>query len=277
MQKRSNLSDDKREKLREYLRNNRPRNNINLGNNSNNKEKKNLENELNLDNSQISNNKTNLDKRNYDKDPLIIKNYNSANLLSYILISLIIYSIFIKFLYNFGLIDLSYYGRTYLTYHENLTFIVYIFLEFLAAIYFYHIKEKDIIINNSYITYFGNNNSKGLDIEILNEKNFINEKYNLKINFIFFIFLVIAFIGGINFSNFIFAFGIFFVRYMPIILFSFHKNKNFTFFNPGYLCIKTKYYKKIIPLVFKDNTSKVKKYFLEKLDIDITNKINRFI
>ncbi|MCZ6160564.1 hypothetical protein [Campylobacter ureolyticus] len=273
------MSDDKREKLREYLRNNRPKNSVNLGNNSNNKENsnKNLKNESNLDNSQISNNKTNLNKRDYDKEPLIIKNYNSANLLSYILISLIIYSIFIKFLYNFGLIDLSYYGRTYLTYHENLTFIVYIFLEFLAAIYFYHIKEKDIIINNSYITYFGNNNSKGLDIEILNEKNFINEKYNLKINFIFFIFLVIAFIGGINFSNFIFAFGIFFVRYMPIILFSFHKNKNFTFFNPGYLCIKTKYYKKIIPLVSKDNTSKVKKYFLEKLDIDITNKINYFI
>ncbi len=274
MQKRSNLSDDKREKLRECLRKNRPKNRVNLGNSSDNKI---LENELNLDNFQISDNKTNLDKRDYDKEPLIIKNYNSANLLSYIFISLIIYSIFIKFLYNFGLIDLSYYGRTYLTYHENLTFIVYIFLEFLATIYFYHIKEKDIIINNSYITYFGNNNSKGLDIEILNEKNFINEKYNLKINFIFFIFLVIAFIGGINFSNFIFAFGIFFVRYMPIILFSFHKNKNFTFFNPGYLCIKTKYYKKIIPLVSKDNTSKVKKYFLEKLDIDITNKINYFI
>ena len=274
MQKRSNLSDDKREKLRECLRKNRPKNRVNLGNSSDNKI---LENELNLDNFQISDNKTNLDKRDYDKEPLIIKNYNSANLLSYIFISLIIYSIFIKFLYNFGLIDLSYYGRTYLTYHENLTFIVYIFLEFLATIYFYHIKEKDIIINNSYITYFGNNNSKGLDIEILNEKNFINEKYNLKINFIFFIFLVIAFIGGINFSNFIFAFGIFFVRYMPIILFSFHKNKNFTFFNPGYLCIKTKYYKKIIPLVSKDNTSKVKKYFLKKLDIDITNKINYFI
>ncbi|MCZ6106003.1 hypothetical protein [Campylobacter ureolyticus] len=177
------MSDDKREKLRECLRKNRPKNRVNLGNSSDNKI---LENELNLDNFQISDNKTNLDKRDYDKEPLIIKNYNSANLLSYILISFIIYSIFIKFLYNFGLIDLSYYGRTYLTYHENLTFIVYIFLEFLAAIYFYHIKEKDIIINNSYITYFGNNNSKGLDIEILNEKNFINEKYNLKINFIFF-------------------------------------------------------------------------------------------
>ncbi|QIX87050.1 hypothetical protein [Campylobacter ureolyticus] len=74
------MSDDKREKLREYLRNNRPKNKTNLGNNSNNKEKKNLENDLNLDNNsnsdnpQISNNKIN--KRDYDKEPLFIKNHN---------------------------------------------------------------------------------------------------------------------------------------------------------------------------------------------------------
>ena len=37
MQKGLNLDDDKREKLREYLRNNRPKNRINLGNNSDNK------------------------------------------------------------------------------------------------------------------------------------------------------------------------------------------------------------------------------------------------
>ena len=72
------MSDDKREKLREYLRNNRPRNNINLGNDSN----KNLD---NLNNSsvlkdqnsaQISNSKTNSNKRDYDKEPLFIKNHN---------------------------------------------------------------------------------------------------------------------------------------------------------------------------------------------------------
>ena len=74
------MSDDKREKLREYLRNNRPKNNINLGNNSNKeKSNKNLEDDLNLDNSnlnnsQISDNKTNLDKRDYDKDPILIPN-----------------------------------------------------------------------------------------------------------------------------------------------------------------------------------------------------------
>ena len=77
------MSDDKREKLREYLRNNRPKNSVNLGNSSNNKENsnKNLEDDLNLDNSnlnnsQISNNKTNSNKKDYDKEPLFIKNHN---------------------------------------------------------------------------------------------------------------------------------------------------------------------------------------------------------
>ena len=70
------MSDDKREELREYLGNNRPKNRVNLGNNSNNKEKsnRNLDKNLNSDNSQISNNKIN--KRDYDKEPLIIRDYN---------------------------------------------------------------------------------------------------------------------------------------------------------------------------------------------------------
>ena len=76
------MSDDKREKLREYLRNNRPKSKINLGNSSNNKENsnKNLEKDLNLDNSnlnnsRISDNKTNLNKRDYDKEPIVLNNY----------------------------------------------------------------------------------------------------------------------------------------------------------------------------------------------------------
>ena len=76
------MSDDKREKLREYLRNNRPKNRVNLCNNFNDKENsnKNLEKDLNLDNSnlnnsQISNKKTNFNKRDYDKEPLIIKDF----------------------------------------------------------------------------------------------------------------------------------------------------------------------------------------------------------
>ncbi|MCZ6104333.1 hypothetical protein [Campylobacter ureolyticus] len=81
------MSDDKREKLREYLRNNKPKSKINLGNNSNNKENsnKNLEDDLNsdnlnlnsnsnLNNSQISNNKINSNKRDYDKEPIVIEN-----------------------------------------------------------------------------------------------------------------------------------------------------------------------------------------------------------
>ena len=76
------MSDEKREKFIEYLRNNRPKSKINLGNNPNNKEipNKSLENDLNLDNSnlnnsQISNKKTNFNKRDYDKEPLIIKDF----------------------------------------------------------------------------------------------------------------------------------------------------------------------------------------------------------
>ncbi|MDU5326614.1 MAG: hypothetical protein E6133_08635, partial [Campylobacter ureolyticus] len=67
------MDDDKREKLREYLRNNRPKNRVNLGNSSNNKENsnKNLENDLNLDN------ETNSNKRDYDKEPLILKDYTN--------------------------------------------------------------------------------------------------------------------------------------------------------------------------------------------------------
>ena len=70
------MSDDKREELREYLGNNRPKNRVNLGNNSNNKENSNksLENDLNLDNSQILNNKINSIKRDYDKEPILIPN-----------------------------------------------------------------------------------------------------------------------------------------------------------------------------------------------------------
>lgn len=77
------MSDEKREKLREYLRNNRPKSKINLGNNSDNKKNsnKNLEKDSNLDNSNLNNfqnlsSKTKPNKRDYDKEPLIIRDYN---------------------------------------------------------------------------------------------------------------------------------------------------------------------------------------------------------
>ena len=74
------MSDDKREKLREYLRSNRPKNRVNLGNNpyenSNNElDGLNSDENLNSDNSQISSSK-NSNKRDYDKEPLIVKNYD---------------------------------------------------------------------------------------------------------------------------------------------------------------------------------------------------------
>ncbi len=95
------MSDDKREKLREYLRNNRPKNRANLGNNSDNKEKsnKNLKNESNLDSSQISNNKTNSNQRDYDKEPLIVKNYSPLLTFIFCLIASII-AIFVILLYK---------------------------------------------------------------------------------------------------------------------------------------------------------------------------------
>ncbi|MDU7070428.1 hypothetical protein [Campylobacter ureolyticus] len=58
------MDDDKIEKLREHLRNNRPKSKINLGNSSDNKE--NFTENLKKD--------SDLNKRDYDKDPLIIKN-----------------------------------------------------------------------------------------------------------------------------------------------------------------------------------------------------------
>ena len=101
------MSDDKRERFRKYLRNNRPKNKINLNHSSNNKENsnKNLENDLNLnnsnlDNSQISNNSANSNKRDYDKEPLIIYDRtdlvikNSIILIYFMIASLIIKNIF---------------------------------------------------------------------------------------------------------------------------------------------------------------------------------------
>ena len=74
------MNDDKREKLREYLRNNRPKNSVNLGNNlyenSNNElDGLNSDENLNLDNSQISSSK-NSNQRDYDKEPIVIKDYS---------------------------------------------------------------------------------------------------------------------------------------------------------------------------------------------------------
>ena len=103
------MSDDKRKKLREYLRNNRPKNSVILGNSSNNKENsnKNLEDDLNLDNSQILNNKINF--RDYDKEPLILQDYNGLGFAMFSLLTIFYW--FISLCYIFDKINNYYLMR----------------------------------------------------------------------------------------------------------------------------------------------------------------------
>ncbi|MCZ6171508.1 hypothetical protein O6B99_09360, partial [Campylobacter ureolyticus] len=124
------MDDDKREKLREYLRNNRPKNKINLNYSSNNKENsnKNLENNSNLDNSQISDNKTNFNKRDYDKDPLILKDYTEHMSMHLGLCLIVGFFIFLNFSsffeeYDYGNINLIF------LFVNMLLFIVFLFID----------------------------------------------------------------------------------------------------------------------------------------------------
>ena len=214
--------------------------------------------------------------RDYDKDPIIIKDYNIMHLLFYIITAIIIPSIFIKILYNKGLIDLYYGSRTYLLYNQNSTFILSILFLCLFALYCYFAKENDIIINNSHITYF-KNISSGLEIFKINNDNFIKENYKLKINVLCFILCLISLLSGFGYQEIIFIVSILVVRFLPIFLFSILQNKKFEFYNPGYLYIKTRTGKQIIPLVSKKDTKEVREYFLNKLNIDIGDKVNYFM
>ena len=214
--------------------------------------------------------------RDYDKNPIVIKNYSIMHLLFYIIIAIIIPSIFIKILYNKGLIDLYYGGRTYLLYNQNSTFILSILFLCLLALYCYFAKENDIIINNSYITYF-KNISSGLEIFKINNNSFIKKNYKLKINVLCFILCLISLLSGFGYQEIIFVISILVVRFLPIFLFSILQNKKFEFYNPGYLCIKTRTGKRIVPLVSKKDTKEVREYFLNKLDIDISDKVNYFM
>ena len=162
--------------------------------------------------------------RDYDKDPIIIKDYNIMHLLFYIITAIIIPSIFIKILYNKGLIDLYYGGRTYLLYNQNSTFILSILFLCLFALYCYFAKENDIIINNSHITYF-KNISSGLEIFKINNDNFIKENYKLKINVLCFILCLISLLSGFGYQEIIFVISILVVRFLSIFLFSILQNK----------------------------------------------------
>jgi len=214
--------------------------------------------------------------RDYDKEPIVIKDYNIMHLLFYIITAIIIPSIFIKILYNKGLIDLYYGSRTYLLYNQNSTFILSILFLCLFALYCYFAKENDIIINNSHITYF-KNISSGLEIFKINNDSFIKENYKLKINVLCFILCLISLLSGFGYQGIIFVVSIIFVRFLPIFLFTILQNKKFEFYDPGYLCIKTRTGKQIVPLVSKKDTKEVREYFLNKLNIDIIDKVNYFM
>ena len=200
--------------------------------------------------------------RDYDKDPIVIKNYNIMHLLFYIIIAIIIPSIFIKILYNKGLIDLYYGGRTYLLYNQNSTFILSVLFLCLFALYCYFAKENDIIINNSHITYF-KNISSGLEIFKIDNDSFIKKNYKLKINVLCFILCLISLLSGFGYQEIIFVASILVVRFLPIFLFSMLYNKKFEFYNPGYLYIKTRTGKQIIPLVSKKRYKRGKRIFFK--------------
>ena len=207
-----------------------------------------------------SNKNSKTEVRDYDKDPIVIKNYSIMHLLFYIIIAIIIPSIFIKILYNKGLIDLYYGGRTYLLYNQNSTFILSVLFLCLFALYCYFAKENDIIINNSHITYF-KNISSGLEIFKIDNDSFIKKNYKLKINVLCFILCLISLLSGFVYQKIIFVISILVVRFLPIFLFSMLYNKKFEFYNPGYLYIKTRTGKQIIPLVSKKDTKEVREYF----------------
>ena len=172
--------------------------------------------------------------RDYDKDPIVIKNYNIMHLLFYIIIAIIIPSIFIKILYNKGSIDLYYGGRTYLLYNQNSTFILSVLFLCLFALYCYFAKENDIIINNLHITYF-KNISSGLEIFKIDNDSFIKKNYKLKINVLCFILCLISLLSGFGYQEIIFVASILVVRFLPILLISMLYKKKFEFYNTGYL------------------------------------------
>ncbi|MCR8685440.1 hypothetical protein [Campylobacter ureolyticus] len=167
------MSDDKREKLREYLRNNRPKNSVNLGNSSDNKEKsnKNLENNLNLDNSildnsQISNNKINSNKRDYDKEPIILKDYTAYMKFHYFLyISFWVAASFLLFLYTASIYEKYDIGLN--IFHFLIVFMIFILFD----ISIFH----NLTSTNS-VTKIYNNRVEIFENGFLKTKFYINSK-----------------------------------------------------------------------------------------------------
>ena len=285
------MSDDKREKLREYLRNNRPKNSVNLDNNSNNKENsnKNLEKDLNLDNlnlnndsdldnSQIPNNKINSNKRDYDKEPIIIKSLGATGIYFYAILVVIAMFFLDKKMYDLEILQPNYSSTTLYYVYTSDGFLPRIISMIVFAFAVKLIVKKDLIINNSYITYNNNYNSKGLDVytikydNFLSRNNLINTNLWHKLCILWVLILVISFLFK-NYEIFYMVAKIPIYIYLPFILMVFINGGLNYILSFGVLYIKTKNYKKIIPLISKKDRYEIRMYFLEKLGVDIENKI----
>ncbi|MCZ6160550.1 hypothetical protein [Campylobacter ureolyticus] len=198
------MEEDKREKLREYLRNNRPKSKINLGNNSDNKENSNknleddlnlnnsnLDNDSNLDNSQISDNKINSNKRDYDKEPIIIKSLGATGIYFYAILVAIAMFFLDKKMYDLEILQPNYSSTTLYYVYTSDGFLPRIISMIVFAFAVKLIVKKDlIIINNSYIIYNNNYNSKGLDVYTIKYDNFLSRNNlintNLCINYAYY-------------------------------------------------------------------------------------------
>ncbi|WP_304342261.1 hypothetical protein [Campylobacter ureolyticus] len=266
------MSDDKREKLREYLRNNRPKNRVNLGNNSNNKEKsnRNLDKNLNSDNSQISNNKSN--KRDYDKEPLIIRDYNMHETAFFAVTIPVL--LFVNFISN---------GISVFFIPKNIIFMfitLEIFLELLKYPY------KTSIFYDSKIVYKKGSDT-ALEINLSDivgvyktamcNENFQTQKFISKKLFIFAAVLVGLVMIIFDFNTFIFFFGWIFATFFGgkfIFFVLLNKKIGFKIYT-SYL-IKTE--KNIINFLPKESDNmEIKRYFFDKININIEKAQCNFI
>ena len=280
------MSDDKREKLREYLKNNRPKNIANLGNigpkdkeNSNN----NLENDLNLDNSQISNNEINSNKRDYDKEPIIIKDYGiSVNIFSVVLfVSISLIGL------CFGLIRLQKEIFLLILYFPIFKFIFDGYSKRKNSHYYFE-NSKIIHAKNKYLPIQEINLDDVLEIKKVTYaiSPYDIDKEKIKINK-FVLYLCIGFLSMIYIANFIidpssflyFLFAISIIAiviFLPTIFFQIYLNGlSFLRFYDT-LEIRTKNNKVLkIYILTQSEYNEIRKYFIYKTgkDIDYSKKI----
>ena len=270
------MSDEKREKLREYLRNNRPKNSVNLGNSSDNKEisNKNLENDLNLDNSnlensQISSNK-NSNQRDYDKEPLIVKNYSPLLTFIFCLIASII-AIFVILLYKDNF------------YH------IAIFTSITLCSFFRIANNKNnfrIVITNSQIKYIANSKTEKI-IFVNNIKNIkwciptdahlveINKGVSKIIIYGGILVMIVLFIFKTFVALFILTIPIYSYFINTSFYFILNKKYSFKFYNG--LIIYDKDDNMIDFLPNSNDYKEIKKYFLAKKGINLDFIDTKFI